>query len=176
MSRASTLGRIASSTAVLLRGIAGIPTRLRIRTLDRRQQREHDALRSPDRVPTQRERLDQLLKFYERYELLVETLCDAAQYGPEAHLEKRYAQEREWMLRNYGELRMYIVAYLEYEPSDAVHASELNGYGSDAFESLFVVPTLEAFLRCDDGHMISRIIRTRRALQLYADHLRQLGP
>jgi hypothetical protein len=33
---------------------------------------------------------------------------------------------------------------------------------------------MEAFLLADDGLMISRIMRTREALNLYGEHLRQL--
>ena len=45
----------------------------------------------------------------------------------------------------------------------------------DAFEALFSAPSLGDFLRGDDGLMISRMERTREALYLYGDHLRQLA-
>lgn len=118
--------------------------------------------------PTVKERQHDLIRFYQEYETLVETICDAAQYGPTPKLETSYQREREWMLKNYGDIRRYVVAYLRFEVEDAEQ-------GGDAFEALFSADNLEMFLKSDDGNMISRIMRTREALTLYGDHLRQLA-
>lgn len=115
--------------------------------------------------PTVQERQQDLIHFYQEYETLVETVCDSAQYGPTPHLEKVYQTQREWMEENYPRVRRYVVAYLRYEIEDL----------TDAFEALFQAPDLAAFLQSDDGNMISRIMRTREALNLYGDHLRQLA-
>lgn len=107
----------------------------------------------------------ELIHFYQEYETLVETVCDSAQYGPTPKLERAYVRQREWMEANYPAIRRYIVAYLRFEVDD----------DGDAFEALFASPDLATFLHSDDGNMISRIMRTREALNLYGDHLRQLA-
>lgn len=121
------------------------------------------------------ERQEQLLAFYKVYEELVETLCDAAQYGPTPALEKSYAKSSAWVREHYGPVRRYVVAYLRYASEDAVASLEQKGVGVDAFEALVAAPNLSEFLRHDDGLMISRLTRTREALNLYAAHLRQLA-
>jgi hypothetical protein len=119
----------------------------------------------PIEGPTVRDRQQDLIHFYQEYETLVETLCDSAQYGPREHLEKRYQVQREWMVQNYGTVRRYVLAYLRLEIVDE----------GDPFEALFSTPDLATFLQADDGNMISRIMRTREALNLYGDHLRKLA-
>jgi len=99
---------------------------------------------------------------------------DAGQYGAVDQLERRYAQERQWMQANYPKVRKYVVAYLRFDALDAEHCSTLDGSFGDAFEALFAAPSVDCFMTMDDGHMISRILRTREALNLYGEHLRQL--
>jgi hypothetical protein len=125
-------------------------------------------------APTVTERHEELIRFYRKYEDLVETLCDSAQFGPIPHLEARYGELRRWMSSNYAPVRRYVVAYLRFMPEDAHQGLFSEGRASDAFEALFTAPNLEEFLRIDDGNMISRITRTREALNLYGEHLRQL--
>jgi hypothetical protein len=69
------------------------------------------------------------------------------------------------MQENYSSVGSYIVAYLRYEIEDEI----------DPFRALFAAENLESFLQMDDGNMISRIMRTREALNCYGDHLRQLA-
>jgi hypothetical protein len=71
-------------------------------------------------------------------------------------------------------VRKYVVAYLRFDALDAEHCSTLDGSFGDAFEALFAAPSVDCFMTMDDGHMISRILRTREALNLYGEHLRQL--
>jgi hypothetical protein len=125
-------------------------------------------------TPTVQERHEELVRFYSRYEDLVETVCDAAQYGPVPKLEAQYGELRRWMTSNYAPVRRYVVAYLRFTPEDAQQGLLTEGRTSDAFEALFSSPNLEEFLKVDDGNMISRITRTREALNLYGEHLRQL--
>lgn len=122
--------------------------------------------KAPVATPTVAERQSDLREFYAQYENLVDIICAGAQYGPEAKLERAYGELRGWMLQHYSGLRNYVNAYLE--PEDPHR-------GSDAFEKLFHAPTLDAFLRSDDGQMIHRIMHTRQALSLYSEHLRQLA-
>lgn len=144
-------------------GTPSVVNRIKMAVLDRRDA----AQRSKDRVagPTVQERQLALIHFYQEYESLVETLCDAAQYGPTPFLEKSYQAVREWMQENYPQVSRYVVAYLRFEVDDH----------GDAFEALFSSPDLATFLQTDDGNMISRIMRTREALNRYGDHLRQLA-
>ena len=125
-------------------------------------------------APTVQERHEELIRFYKRYEDLVETLCDAAQLGPTPKLEAKYGEHRRWMSSNYAPVRRYVVAYLRFTQEDAQVGMQSEGKTLDAFESLYASPNLEEFLRADDGNMISRITRTREALNLYGEHLRQL--
>lgn len=152
--------------------VARIPNIVKSRLLDRQQAAESAAM--ANRLPTAKERHEELVTFYGRYEELVELLCDVAQYGPDAKQESRYNEYRVWMQTNYPALRKFVVAYLQFDTDDVVMSSDPYGSYSDAFESLFASPTLAEFLRTDDGKMIDRIMRTREALTLYSEHLRQL--
>lgn len=105
----------------------------------------------------------ELARFRTHYEDLVNLLCDAAHYGPSPKLEHDFARERVWIGRHYPGVRAYLTAYLP-------------GPGRrDDFEALIDAPTLDELLTSDNGCMISRITRTREALNLYGEHLRQLA-
>jgi hypothetical protein len=140
-----------------------LTNRIRLAILERREARERAQAIAAG--PSIKERQQALIHFYEEYETLVGILCDSAQYGPTAKLESAYQAQREWMLANYRDIGRYALAYLKFEIED----------GGDAFESLFCAPDLHSFLQSDDGNMISRIMRTREALNLYGDHLRRLA-
>lgn len=170
----SWVQRVAGGGAQIVARLRSLPNRLRIAVLDRAEARAKAELARSKQFPSVRERKDQVLEFYTQFESLVEVLCDAAQYGPDPHLEARYTPLRQWMLAEYPSIRRHVVAYLDYSPSDAAVGLESQGRGADAFEALFLAPTLAEFLRCDDGMMIARIMRSRKAINLYADHLRQL--
>ncbi len=120
-----------------------------------------------------RERQEELGRFYEKHESLVELLCDSAQYGPDSHIEGKYHELRTWMQRNYKTVKPLVVAYLDFEVDDTAGPLERYGQPADAFEALYAAPTLNEQLRADDGNMISRIIRTREALNRYAEQLRR---
>lgn len=113
--------------------------------------------------------------FRERYEELVEAVCDAAQYGPTPKLERVYGAERNWVRERYPAIRPYVISYLSMEPEDADVGLANGGPPTDAFEALLSANSLDGLLRIDDGCMISRITRTREALVLYGEHLRQLA-
>jgi hypothetical protein len=147
--------------------------RLRIASLDRAEGREREAAAAAG--PTVAERQAELMTFYRQYEELVDVLCDAAQYGPGPRLEARYVELQTWMRERYPQLRRFVVAYLRYSAEDARQSLHLSGRSADAFEALVAAPNLEEFLQVDDGSMISRIHRTREALNLYGEHLRQLA-
>jgi hypothetical protein len=116
-----------------------------------------------------RERQEELLAFYTQYEDFVELLCDAAQYGSTPRLEGRYAEIRSLLLARYDTLKPLLGAFLR--PSmDDTRTGEC-----DAFEDLLMPATVSDFLHSDDGDTIGRITRTREALNLYGEHLRQLA-
>jgi len=135
----------------------------RILKKDREEARQRQAARKSG--PSVQERRDELASFYDRYESLVEVLCDAAQYGPTPRLQKDYSELRGWMLGSYPPLRPFLRAFLRDEPDEK----------GDAFLALADSESLDTLLREDDGGMISRITRTREALNLYGEHLRQLA-
>ena len=110
-------------------------------------------------IPTVRERRDELIRFYENYETLVEVLCDAANYGPMKKSALAYERLREFLPNDFRHLKPFLGAY-------APPAS---------FERLWQSPTLADTLDSDEGDLISAIIDTRHALNMYAEHLRQLS-
>lgn len=150
-----------------------IPRRMALKALDKRKALEERPVRIGE--STVRERQEQLAVFYSKYEDLVGLLCDSAQYGPNAHLEDQYQSLRAWMQRNYGPLSQVVVAYLEFCVEDTRAPLDLYGHSTDAFEALYAAPTLQEQLRSDDGSMIGRIMRTREALNRYAEQLRRLA-
>lgn len=116
-----------------------------------------------------------LATFYSHYEEMVELLCDAAQYGPNEKMSARYDDARKAILRQYPPLRAEIEPFLEADASESGGAMDLHAGQDDAFLRLCTGQTLESQILSDDGQMISRLIRTRTALTLYAEHLRRLA-
>lgn len=166
---AGRLARRALDTLALARSLLN---RLRIKRMDLAEVLSRRAAASAG--PSVKERQEDLVKFYECYENLVETLCDAAQYGPTPRLEVEYHRCRDWMQRHYPATKPFVIAYLRFDSEDAELILQAGGDGADAFEALIAPPDLHAFLKMDDGNTISRISRTRQALSLYGEHLRQL--
>jgi hypothetical protein len=161
--RTKTIGRrVQRPGAGLLGSLAILPARARRALLDGREAIGEVARRH---APTVDERRDALRDFYDRYEAYVETLCDAAQYGPTEPLETRYARQREEYRAAYGPVSPFVGAFLDADPEDA----------GDAFARLAEAGDLASFLAADGGHVIVRIGRTRDALSRYADHLRTLA-
>jgi hypothetical protein len=112
--------------------------------------------------PSVESRRDDLGTFYEEYENLVETVCDAAQYGPNPKLERAYESVRRRYQEALEPLRPFLVSYLaQNDPK--------------AFDRLAASDSLAAFLANDDGSVIGQITATRDALSRYAEHLRQLA-
>lgn len=172
MSVSKQIGRTANAGVGVFQNFRTIPAKVRNRILDMSQTRA----RAKDEAapPSLKVRQHELGHFYEQFEALVDTICDAAQYGPEPALEARYANSKAWMNKHYSGVRVYLSAYMTLTPDDAKHAMEFNGAGADSIETLFSAPNLKEFLSCDDGRMIERIMRSRTALTYYGDHLRQL--
>lgn len=172
MTGQNAVERVTRGAAGAWRFVGRIPIRLRLAIRDLQEVREAAAERSRPTSALQRQ--DDLVEFYTRYEDLVEVLCNASQYGPDGKQEVKYQELRSWMQSAYPALRIYVVAYLKYDAQDARQALDWHGSAGDAFEALFAAPTLEEFLRIDDGQMIWRIERTRTALNRYGEHIRQL--
>lgn len=105
------------------------------------------------------ERRRGLAEFYERYESFVETLCDAANYGPTGKLASAYQTARSEMMTEYASLHPFLGGYV---------------YGRK-FESLWQAESLQDALTADDGSLIPAICETRNALNMYAEHLRLLS-
>lgn len=161
-----TIANIAQSTGQRLRSIFTRAAQLRVHVS------AHSNAKQPVFEKTVREKQAELADFYENYEELVELICDAANYGSNEKMANRYDELRTYMQINYHPLRDNVAAYLELAPQDNVSALDLYGKPSDAFEALFAAPTLAEQIRTDDGHLIGRIMRTRKALNRYADYLR----
>jgi hypothetical protein len=151
--------------------IAGRPTDLLNRLANRLRIARNDLVDAREKSKAAKagmsvqERQEELLAFYSNYEDFVEAMCDAAQYGPTQRLEGLYALKRTWLVERYLELKPLLGAFQRRETSDP----------EDAFEALFAAETVSQFLQSDDGETIARITRTREALNLYGEHLRQLA-
>lgn len=172
--RSETAGKRIARSATDVAGLVGsLANRVRIAKKDRADAREREATRIA--VPSVQERQSDLVRFYDRYESMVETLCDAAQYGPTPKLDRAYADARAAYAADYATIRPFLLSFLDFAPEDVEAGLRLNGRTTDAFEALVAAETLDEFLRGDDGGMISRITRTREALNLYAEHLRLLA-
>ncbi len=171
MASEGTLGRVRRRVLGVLDALRSLSNRILIVAKDR----EDAARAAKDSIPSIQERQDELISFYRNYEELIEVLCDCAQVGPNPKLETEYQRLKAWMNSNYGPVRKYVVAFLLYSSEDAEQGIALWGRSADAFEALVAAPDLDEFLRADDGSMISRINRTREALNLYGEHLRQLA-
>lgn len=115
-----------------------------------------------------------LLEFYTHYEDLVALLSDVSQYGPSPKLELDYQRLRGILNRGYSRIRRYVVAFLKYSSDDAQVGVGLWGRSADAFEALTAASSLQSFLKADNSHLASRILRTRDALNRYGEHLRRL--
>lgn len=128
-----------------------------------------------DSGPTIAERKHDLITFYRHYETLVEILVEAHQASNSVNLEKRFDESRKLVEASYGRVRPYVIAYLRYSTEDAAQGLRWLGRSTDAFEALTAAPTLADLVRSDHGDSITRIDRTRTALNLYGDHLRRLS-
>jgi len=159
--RSSGFGSIARSLVL----------RTKIAIRDRIELRAQNASKTAG--PSVQVRQSELIEFYNLYEEFVELLCDAAQYGPNPRLECNYGRLQTAISPRYTELRPFVGAFLEPDNRDAFRFE--TGRPQDAFEKLFEAPTLGDFLQYDDGEMIFRIMKTREALNLYGEHLRQLS-
>jgi len=164
-----TLGNIATTTGHRLRALVNNVGRI---SFVAHQGNRKSTQQSFLNEPTIREKQAELADFYLNYEELVELICDAANYGPNEKMDLRFDELRDYMQKNYHPMRNSVAAYLELDPQDNVNGLDLYGKPSDAFEALFSAPTLREQIRTDDGHLISRIMRTRKALNRYADYLR----
>jgi len=122
-------------------------------------------------IPVEEQRV-LLAAFYERYEQLVELICDAAFAGTAEPFEAQYATLRPWLQRAYPALRPYLIAHLNCDPSDEAIGLQAQGKPTDAFEALLCFETLAELIQADRGDLIGRIERTRSALYRYADYLR----
>ena len=121
------------------------------------------------------ERQRELIDFYENFEDLVDVLCCAAQLGPNPSLDQRYALSRSRIRDNYPSLKPFLISYLDFLPEDEEAGLKLSGRPMDAFEALVAPFDLQEFFKLDDGNMISRITRTREAMNCYGEHLRLLA-
>jgi hypothetical protein len=113
-----------------------------------------------------------LAEFSNHYEAFVEAICDAAQLGISPTTQWRYDNARFQLVNLYVSIRLFLSAYLRPSGEDSRGAA--TGIRFDAFDALLAHASLEDFLQADDGHTISRITRTREAINLYAEHLKQL--
>lgn len=156
--RTETLGqRIARRRAGFAAVTRSLTNRWRIASLDRAE-----AYTQP-LGPSVAERRHDLVAFYNRYEELVDVICDAAQYGPTSSARGQYLNLQAWMHQHYSVVQPFVTTFLREE------------HKTDPFIALFCANELDHLLDTDDGSVILQINQTREALNLYAEHLRQLA-
>jgi len=117
---------------------------------------------------------EQLIEFYEQFEELSDMICDAAHRGDGTPWQAKYERVRIWMMQAYPGIRPFVIAHLSCDSSDDSLGMQIQGKPADAFEALYIAPSLNELLQLDQGDLIGRLDRTRSALYRYADHLRGL--
>lgn len=172
MTTSEAIRSLKARTGSALGWIRRVRVRAKLKVRDWQEEKAQE--RGEPMLVILQQRQQDLLSFYTHFEKLVEILCDSAQYGPSIKLEEAYREERKWMQTHYFLVRPYVVAYLSLDSQDAEQGIALQGFAGDAFQALFAAQTLGDLVKADDGNMISRIIRTREALNLYGEHLRGL--
>lgn len=119
-----------------------------------------------------REQQTLLAEYYTHFERLAEIICDAAFAEDGEPWQAEYQHLRKWLERAYPQLRPYLTAHLNCDPSDNEFGLRTAGRPTDAMEALFCAETLDEILRYDGGHLIGRLERVRSALCRYGDYLR----
>lgn len=112
-------------------------------------------------------------EFYDQCEALIGLLCLAAHQGVERKLEREYVERRQWFTANYGQrVRQLVAPHLTSDASDTAPA--LWGRRTvDAFEALYLPPSIRASLEHDNGDLIGRLMRAQEALGAWDEHLRR---
>jgi len=110
-----------------------------------------------------------LPEFEARYQSLVDLLCWAAKEGVHDNRDARYAELRTWFLKNYESIRPALLRHLDTGPGDVAPAGSGAPAPRDAFESLFLPDNVDALIHSET--IISRIMRTRRALDAYREQV-----
>ncbi len=122
-------------------------------------------------LPIEEQRL-LLAEYYTHFEQLSELICDCAFAEQGTPWQAEYARLRKWFQRAYPQIRPYLTAHLNCDPSDAEFGLHTVGRPTDAMEALFCAETLDEILHHDNGHLIGRLERARSALYRYGDYLR----
>lgn len=122
-------------------------------------------------LPVEEQRM-LLAEYYTHFEQLSELICDSAFAEEGAPWQAEYQRLRKWFQRAYPQIRPYLTAHLNCDPSDTEFGLRTVGRPTDAMEALFCAETLDEILRHDGGYLIGRLERARSALYRYGDYLR----
>lgn len=122
-----------------------------------------DYLRLRWREDLERERAD-FAEFYDRYDSLIGILCLAAHEGNCAEFEEEYRELRSWFCGQYPKIKRSFAEHLSADESDTTTAL-FGRRPCDAFEALFLPPSVAALLENDGGNLIGRMMRTQTALE-----------
>lgn len=104
------------------------------------------------RARAQKRALARLIQFEERYEDLVDLLCWSAKDGIHTDRDKRYAEVRDWMARNYPRVRPHLLCHWQKEQAER-----------DPFAALFASENVEEVINNVGG--IEDMLRSRAALE-----------
>jgi len=103
-----------------------------------------------------------LQEFSDRYEDLVEVVCDAANAGNSPKFEARFESALPAYVDAYRPVRAFLISFLPPRSGD-----EFGWFAKFA--------DLQTLLDADDGGLIGRIMETRAAMNDYSEHLQRLS-
>ena len=109
------------------------------------------------------------LVFIKQYETFTDVLCASAKTGCDSRRESEYAQLRCWFVANYYRIASRVRPYLEAELGESAALPSIVDYAGqkrclDAFEALFLAPTLRDVLKHDTGDLIPRVALISEAI------------
>jgi hypothetical protein len=121
------------------------------------------------KTPTAADPYTLMQEFEDHFQGLVDLLCWSAKDGIHDRRDARYAELRDWFIRNYDAIRPALLFHLQGEPEDLLLTEEGGPAPRDAFESLFLPRNVDAIINSET--VICRIMRTRCALDSYREQI-----
>ena len=127
--------------------------------------------RQIDEVHEARETQTRLIVFELQFAEFVELLGNALKYGPTNGANAKYNALKPHLKYQYLELRPFLLAYIRLDVEDERIGLRTLGAGTDAFEAIWVAPTLQSFLDSHDVFFRDRVARANDAIRDYTEHL-----
>ena len=107
------------------------------------------------------------LNFLEFVELIVATTEENLTSGRQS----KYLALKHQLAKAYLDLRPFLLAYIRFDIEDERVGMRTTGFGTDAFEAIWVAPSLPAFIESRDVFFRDRVGRANHAIKDYTEHL-----